>query len=64
MAGFGVAAKGRISVVSDSPTGALPPGVTSDAAGWLDTGAAPFWVALWFVVLLLVIYAVFHGLIF
>jgi hypothetical protein len=62
MAGFGVAAKGRVSVVTDSPTGMLPPGVQSSS--WLDTDSASFWVAVWFFVLLGLVYLVFHGLLF
>lgn len=62
MAGFGVAAKARVSVVSEQPTGMLPPGVQS--SNWLDTGSATFWVVVWFVVLLGLVYLVFHGLLF
>jgi hypothetical protein len=64
MAGFGVAAKARIAVVSDTPTGALPPGVSSAGSQWLDTSSPAFWVGVWFLVLLGLVYLVFHGLIF
>lgn len=63
MPGFGVAAKGRISVVTDTPSPSLPPGVLQGPS-WLDTSSASFWVLLWALVLIGVIYAVFHGLIF
>jgi len=64
MAGFGVAARGRLSVATDSPTGPLPASAQPAAGGWLDTSSAAFWVAVWFVVLLFIVYAVFHGLLF
>lgn len=63
MAGFGVAAKARVSVVTDTPIAQIPPGI-AQGPDWLDTSSASFWVLLWALILIGVVYAVVHGLIF
>ncbi|MFI5354975.1 MAG: hypothetical protein ACHQX0_05135 [Desulfobaccales bacterium] len=72
MAGYGVAAKGGASValVSDTPTtaagvaGGYIGNVSSGLGSLLNTSSPTFWVAAWFLVLLGVIFAIFHGLLF
>jgi len=72
MAGYGVAAKGgaSVSLVSDTPStaagvaGGYIGNVSNGIGSLLDTSSPTFWVAVWFLILLGVIYAIFHGLLF
>ena len=61
---FGVAVKARVGVVSDTPTGALPPGVTSTSQSILDPSNPTFWVIAWGLALVGLIWLVFMGLVF
>jgi hypothetical protein len=66
MAGFGAGARagGSISVVSDNPNLGAAQAYGQGTSSWLDTSSASFWALVWFALLVGVIYAVFHGLLF